>query len=87
MKKDIGNILHANIDVHSSRVFSEFPVDGIKCIERLQSHSANMTFADKSRYGRIFRQVTHKGGYYVMNYSERFQNAQALSVSVVNSYS
>ena len=30
--------------------------DGIKCIEKLQSHFANMTFADKSRYDRTFQQ-------------------------------
>ena len=46
-----------------------------------------MNFADKSRYGRIFQQVTHKGGEYAINYIKIFQNAQALSVSVGNSYS
>ena len=51
-----------NIDVHSRRLIAEFPRDGIKCIEKLQSHCANMTFADKSRYDRTFQQVTHKGG-------------------------
>ena len=45
-----------------------------------------MTFADKSRYDRIFQQVTHKGGEYAMNYIKIFQNAQVLSVSVGNSY-
>ena len=40
-----------------------------------------MTFAEKSRYDRIFCQVTHKGGESAMNYIKRFQNAQALSVS------
>ena len=29
-KKAIRNILHANIDVHSRRLISEFPRDGIK---------------------------------------------------------
>ena len=33
-KKAIRNILHANIDVHSRRLISEFPKDGIKCIEK-----------------------------------------------------
>ena len=33
-KKAIRNILHANIDVHSRRFISEFPMDGIKCIEK-----------------------------------------------------
>ena len=53
-KKAIRNLLHANIDVHSRRLISEYPKDGIKCIEKLQYNSAKMTFADKSRYDRIF---------------------------------
>ena len=59
-KKVIRNLLHANIDVHSRRLIAEFPKYGIKCIEKLQSHCANMTFADKSRYDRTFQQVIHK---------------------------
>ena len=46
-----------------------------------------MTSADRSIYYRTFQQVTHKGGEYAINYIKRFQNAQALSVSVGNSYS
>ena len=46
-----------------------------------------MTFADKSRYDRMFQQVTHKGGGSTMNYIKIFQNAEALSVDVGNSYS
>ena len=46
-----------------------------------------MTFENKSRYDRTFQQVTHKGGESAINYIKRFQNAQALSVSVGNSYS
>ena len=46
-----------------------------------------MTFSDKSRYDRIFWQVTHKGGVYAINYIKIFQNAQALSVSLGNNYS
>ena len=46
-----------------------------------------MNFADKSRYDRIFQQVTHKGGKYAMNYIKIFQNSGDLSVSVGNSYS
>ena len=46
-----------------------------------------MTFADKSRYDRIFQQVTHKGGESAINYIKIFQNAHALSVSVGNNYS
>ena len=58
----IRNLLHANMDVHSRRLIDEFPKDGIKCIEKMQSRCANMAFADKSRYNRNFQQVTHKGG-------------------------
>ena len=63
------------------------PKYGIKCIEKLQSHCANMTFSDKSIYERTFQQVTHKGGEFEINYINRFQNAHYLSVSVGNSYS
>ena len=34
-KKATKNILHANINVHSRRLISELPGDGIKCIEKL----------------------------------------------------
>ena len=61
-KQAIRNLLHSNSDVYSRRLISEFPKDGIKCLGNLQSHCANMTFADKSSYGRTFQQVTHKGG-------------------------
>ena len=86
-KKAIRNLLHSNIDLHSRRLIAEFPKYGIKCIEKLQSHCANMTFSDKIRYDRTFQQVTHKGGGSEINYINRFQNAQALLVSVGNSYS
>ena len=66
-KKAIRNLLHANIDVHSRRLIAEFPKYGVKCIEKLQSHCANMTFSDKSRYDRTFKQVTHKEGEYAIN--------------------
>ena len=46
-KKDIRNLLHAKIDVHSRRLIAEFPGDGIKCIEKLQSHRTNITFSEK----------------------------------------
>ena len=82
----IRNLLHANIDVHSRRLIAEFPKDGIKCIEKLQSHCANMTFSNKSRYDRTFQQVKLKGGESVINYIKIFQNAHALSVSIVNIY-
>ena len=79
--------MHANIDVHIRRLIPEFPKDGIKCIDKLQSHCENMTFSDKSRSGKTFQQVTHKGGESEINYIKRFQNSHALSVSVGNSYS
>ena len=79
--------MHANVDVHSRILIAEFQMDGIKCIEKLQSHCANMSFADKSIYDRTFQEVTHKGGESEMNCIKRFQNAHALSISVGNSYS
>ena len=79
--------MHANSDVHSRRLIAEFPKEEIKCLERLQSHCANKTLADKSKYDRTFQQVTHKGGESAINYIKRFQNAQVLSVSVGNSSS
>ena len=72
-KTAIRNLLHANIDVHSRRLVDDFPKYGIKCIEKLQSHCANTTFADKSRYDRTFQQVTHKGGEYEKNYIKSFK--------------
>ena len=87
LKKIIRNILHVNIDVHSRRLIPEFPGYGVKCIAELQSHCANINFSRKSRYDRIFQQVTHKGGESAMNYIKIFQNSQALSVSVGKNYS
>ena len=77
-KKSIRNLLHENTDVHSRRLISEFPKDGIKCIEKLQSHCANIIFSGKIRYDSTFQQVTHKGGGSAINYIKRFQNAHAL---------
>ena len=86
-KKDIRNLLHANIDVHKRILIAAFPKYGIKCIEKLQSHCASMNFSDKSRYDRNFQQVTPKGGEYTINYIKIYQNAHAISVSVGNIYS
>ena len=61
-KTAIINLLHANIDIHSRILIADVPKDGIKYIEKLQSHCANIDFADKSKYDRTFQQVTHKGG-------------------------
>ena len=80
-KNTIGTIFHANTDVHRKSSIAEFPMDGIKYIEKFQSHCSNMTFSYKSRYDRTFQQVTHKGGEYAINYIKRFHNAHALSVS------
>ena len=46
-----------------------------------------MICANKSKYDRIFQQVTHKVGLSALNYINIFQNAQAISVSLGNSYS
>ena len=53
-KNSISKILYANIDLHRRILIAEFPKDGIKCIEKLQSNCANMNFSDKSRYDRTF---------------------------------
>ena len=37
-KKAIRNLLREKIDLHSRRFIAEFPKDGIKCIDKLQSH-------------------------------------------------
>ena len=79
--------MHANIDVHSRRLIAEFLRYGINCIDKLQSHFANVTFSDKSRYDSTFQQVTHKGGKSAINNIKIFQNTHALSVSVGNNYS
>ena len=71
-RQAIRNLLYANSCVQSRRLIAEFPEDGIKCMEKLQSHCANMTFADKSRYDRTFQQVTHKGGGSAINYIKIF---------------
>ena len=60
--KAIRNILHENIDVHIRILIAEFPVYGIKCIEKLQSHCANKNFSDKIRYDRIFNKSHRKEG-------------------------
>ena len=62
-------------------------MDRITFIEKLQSYCANMSFPAKSRYERIFHQITHKGDGSAMNHIKRLQNAQALSVSLGNTYS
>ena len=87
VNKATRNLLHENIYVHSRRLIAKITGDGVKRISKLQSHFADMPFSDKNIYDRIFQQVAHKGGESAMNFIKRFQNAQALSVSVGNSYS
>ena len=53
-RKAIRNYLYKNIDIRSRLLIAEFPADGIKCIEKLPSHCANMTFAGNFWYNRIF---------------------------------
>ena len=67
-KKALRDLLHSNINVHSRRLISEFPGYGVKCISKTQSHRANVTFSDKSRYARLIHKVTQKGGESTMNY-------------------
>ena len=62
-------------------------MDGIKCVEKLQSHCANINFAEKIRYDGAIQQATHKRVESAMNYIKRFQNTHALSISVGNFYS
>ena len=45
--KAIRNLPHENIDVRIRGLISEFPGDGVKCISKLQSNCANMSFAEK----------------------------------------
>ena len=56
-------------------------------ISILKSQCLNTTFAEKSRYDRLFQIVIQKGGDSAINYIKIIQNDKALEVSVVNSYS
>ena len=47
VKKANGNLLQANVDVHIRRLITELPGYGVKCISKLQSYCANMTFPKK----------------------------------------
>ena len=66
-KNAIRDLLNTNIDVQIRILIAGFPKYGIKCIEKLPSHCANMTFSDKSRYDRTFQQVAHEGGESAIN--------------------
>ena len=61
-KKAIRNILHSNIDVYSRRLIPEFPGYAIKCIEKLQSYYANMTFSEKVDMPDLFNRSHIKEG-------------------------
>ena len=59
----------------------------MQAISILKSQCLNTTFANKSRYDRLFQKVIQKGGESAINYIKIFQNDKALSISVGNSYS
>ena len=65
----------------------EYPGYGVQTISILQYQWSKTTFADQSRYNRLFQKVVHKVGESEINYIKIFQNAKALEISVVNSYS
>ena len=44
LKNSIRNILRAIIYVYSRRLIAEFPVNGVKCISKPQSHCENTNF-------------------------------------------
>ena len=85
-KKAIWNLLHAYINSHSQILIYGFPGYGVQAISIFQSQCANMTLAGQSRYNRMFWRGVHKGWESEINCIERFQNAKALAISVVNSY-
>ena len=86
-KKATCNLLHTYIDAHSKILIYEYIGDGVQAISRMQSQCANMNFSDQSRYNRLFQKVIHKGGESEINYINRFQTAEALAISVGDSYS
>ena len=61
-KKAIRNILFAKIDVNIRILIDEFPIYEIKCIEKFQSHCANMTFLEKVDMTGIFNKSHIKEG-------------------------
>ena len=80
MQKRLLKLFHENIGLRSRILIAVLPNDGVKCIEELQSHCANMTFSDKSRYDRTFQQVTHKEGGSEINYIKRFQKCTCFTI-------
>ena len=65
--------MHTNIDVHSRRLIDEFPKDGINYIDKLQSHCAHMTFADKVDMIELFNKSHIKEGNLQSNTSRGFK--------------
>ena len=84
--KAIWKLLHAYIYAHSQISIDKYPRYGVQAISRFQYQCENMTFADQSRYNRIFQQVVHKVGWSEINYIKRFQNDKSLAISVGNIY-
>ena len=80
------NLLHEYRDGNIQRLIYEYPGDGLQAIKILQSQCANMTFSDKSKYNRPFKQVVHKLGEPAINNIMIFQNDKALEISVGNRY-
>ena len=78
--------MHAYIDVDGQRLTEIFPGYRVPATSRLQSQCANTTFADQSRYNRLFQKVMHKQGEQAINHFKIFQNAKALEISVVIIY-
>ena len=73
--------MHANSDVNIRILIDELPKDGIKCIEKLQLHCANMNFSDEVDMTGIFNKSHMKEGnmqsitlkYYRMHMIYQFQ--------------
>ena len=61
-KKAVRDLLHENFAVQSIRLISEFPKDGIKCIEKMQSHCENMTLLTKVDMTGLFNKSHIKEG-------------------------
>ena len=65
----------------------EYPGDVLQVISIQKYQCENMTITDKIRYNRLFQKIIHKVRESEINYIKIFQNAKALEISVVNSYS
>ena len=54
-KKSTWDLLYAYIDSHSKILVDECPGNGVQDISRFKYQCANMTFAEKNRYNRMFQ--------------------------------